>query len=55
MDDIEKRLKVNENYRRGFKESEALVCMLRCPNNTFPVFWSTKKVSGESWPAPFPR
>lgn len=53
IDAIEFRIGVAAEYRRGFKRSEALVKMIRCPDNTFPLFWylglSTR------WPAPFPR
>lgn len=53
MDDIERRMRVEADYRRGWKRSEALVKMIRCPDNTFPIFWRTKKE--RPWPAPFPR
>lgn len=26
-------------FQFGFEHSEALVCMERCPNNTFPIYW----------------
>ena len=55
MVQIEARLGVAVDYRFGYKQSEALVSMERTPNNTFPVFWSTDKVDGAPWPAPFPR
>jgi uracil phosphoribosyltransferase len=48
---IEKRIKVHKNERFGFKNSEALVTLIRTPNNTFPVFWKEKK----GRVAPFPR
>jgi hypothetical protein len=53
MDAIERRLQVDRDYRRGWKGSEALVKMIRCPDNTFPVFWQTTR--SRPWPAPFPR
>lgn len=34
--------KLVENYRFGYQQSEALVSMERCPNNTFPIYWLTK-------------
>ena len=52
MKDIEKKLKVTENYKFGYAKSEALISMNRTPNNTFPVFWFQK--NRESL-APFPR
>ncbi len=54
IDQIEDRLKVRPGFRRGYQQSEALVCMIKCPNNTFPVFWIKNKIDGELWPAPFP-
>lgn len=43
MQGIEKRLKkLKADYRFGYKGSEALVCLERCPNNTFPIYWLTK-------------
>jgi hypothetical protein len=51
MRSIEKKIKVHKNESLGFKESEALLTLIRTPNNTFPVFWKEKK--GRI--APFPR
>ena len=46
MDCIEANLKkLKADYKRGYKQSEALVCMERCPNNTFPIYWLTKTVA----------
>ena len=28
-----------ERYHCGYAQSEALVSMIRCPNNTFPIYW----------------
>jgi hypothetical protein len=42
MQGIESRMKVRDNTRFGYGASEALICMERCPNNTFPVFWMKK-------------
>lgn len=55
IDKIEDRLKVTPDYRRGYKQSEALVSLDRTPNNTFPLFWTNAKVDGKKWPAPFYR
>ncbi|MBL4963933.1 phosphoribosyltransferase [Bacillus halotolerans] len=51
MDSIERKIKVHKNERLGFKGSEALLTLIRTPNNTFPVFWKQKK----NRIAPFPR
>ena len=46
MQGIENRIKkLKPAYRFGYKGSEALVCLERCPNNTFPVYWLTKNVA----------
>lgn len=55
VDGIEKRLKVQKQFRRGYKASEALVSLLRTPNNTFPLFWLKAKMGQDRWPAPFYR
>lgn len=43
MTQIESGLKeLDDEFRFGYKQSEGLVCMERCPNNTFPIYWLTK-------------
>lgn len=42
MSDIEAKMKVKNIFRFGYNRSEALVCMERCPNNTFPIYWLSK-------------
>jgi len=52
MEQIETVLDVEEEFRFGYKKSEALITMLcKTPNNTFPVYWleTRNKI------APFPR
>ena len=39
MKSIERKLQVERKFRFGFKRSEALLSMSRCPNNTFPIYW----------------
>ncbi|WP_261304007.1 uracil phosphoribosyltransferase [Paenibacillus andongensis] len=46
-----KVVKINENERLGYRGSEALITLIRTPNNTFPVFWKQNKKRI----APFPR
>ena len=41
----EKAMKTKSEFHFGYGESEALVCMERCPNNTFPIYWATKKLA----------
>lgn len=55
MDQIENRLKIPDKYCNGYKKSEALVKMIRVPNNTFPVYWWNKIDKNNYWPAPFMR
>lgn len=44
MKEIEKNMtKLNDKFRFGYNQSEALVCMERCPNNTFPIYWLPKR------------
>lgn len=43
---IEDRIpKIEDKYRFGYNQCEALVCMQRMPNNTFPIYWLHKGVS----------
>lgn len=55
MTSIEDIIKVKDEFRLGYKGSEALVTMDRTPNNTFPVYWLEKKIQGRKFTAPFPR
>lgn len=56
MEEIENLLQVSENYKFGYNRSEALVKMIRTPNNTFPFYWlkNITKTGQKSTP-PFPR
>ncbi|KMY28264.1 hypothetical protein ACZ11_23810 [Lysinibacillus xylanilyticus] len=51
MESIEKKVKAHKNEEFGYDSSEALITLIRTPNNTFPVFWKQKK----GRVAPFPR
>lgn len=51
MESIEVKIKAHKNERLGYNRSEALLTLIRTPNNTFPVFWKEKK----NRIAPFPR
>lgn len=55
MERIEAKLKIKTGFNFGYKESEALVSMMRTPNNTFPVFWTSKMDDGKKWASPFER
>lgn len=45
MESIESKIRVREGFHFGYGQSEALVCMARCPNNTFPVYWLGKNTA----------
>lgn len=45
MESIESKINVREGFHFGYGHSEALVCMARCPNNTFPVYWLGKNTA----------
>lgn len=47
MKDIESIFSIKE-FNFGYGGSEALICLKRCPNNTFPIYWHGKK-------SPYPR
>ncbi|MEM8918575.1 MAG: hypothetical protein AAGE37_06895 [Pseudomonadota bacterium] len=53
--EIEAKIKVSPLYKRGYKQSEALISMVNTPNNTFPIFWYSNRPDGSKWPALFPR
>lgn len=56
IDEIWKRhLEISEGYKRGYEECEALVTLIRTPNNTLPMYWVEKSRDGSEWPAPFSR
>jgi len=56
MTEIEDRLQVDDKFRFGYGASEALITMIRTPNNTFPIFWLEKNNSHQvNSVAPFPR
>jgi hypoxanthine phosphoribosyltransferase len=39
----------------GYNQTEAIVTMMRTPNNTFPIFWKDHKKMGKIFKAPFTR
>jgi len=52
---VEARLAISPMFEFGFKRSEALVSFQTVPNNTFPVYWATKKKDRTTRQAPFVR
>ncbi|MAP55126.1 MAG: hypothetical protein CL605_09510 [Altibacter sp.] len=55
MEEIEKLIPGGSNFSFGYEQSEALVTMIRTPDNTFPIFWKEHRKNGEKFKAPFPR
>lgn len=56
MKNIEDIINIDDKYRFGYSQSEALVKMIRTPNNTFPVYWRKSRTEdGQEFTPPFPR
>lgn len=43
MEKLETSYSIKENVKFGYGHSEALISLVRTPNNTFPIFWDGKK------------
>lgn len=52
MRKIGRTIQAQRNIRLGYSASEALVTMIKTPNNTFPFYWYEKDANAI---APFPR
>ena len=55
MRKIEFKLRFNKNFSLGYEASEALISMIKPPNNTFPLFWHEYERDTIKQKAPFPR
>ena len=55
MKGIEAQIKILKAYSFGYGETEALVSMMRTPNNTFPVYWWPRMPQGRLRNTPFKR
>lgn len=55
MEQMEKTIPKVKNYKFGYESSEALVTMIKTPNNTFPIFWKDYHRKGKTYKAPFAR
>lgn len=55
MDALETRIPKSKRYKYGYEKSEALITLMRTPNNTFPIFWKGINHKGTEIKAPFPR
>ena len=51
MKRIEQQFAIDKKFEFGYGHSEALISLIRTPNNTFPVFWDSKHNKN----APFER
>jgi len=54
MEDIERLIPKNK-HKFGYNQSEAIITLLRTPNNTFPIFWKPHKKNQQLFYPPFPR
>ncbi len=54
MLEIEKLIPGN-HFSFGYNSSEALITLMRTPDNTFPIFWKEYKKNGKKFEAPFSR
>lgn len=52
---IEKLIPGCSHFSLGFNQSEALITLMRTPDNTFPIFWKEYKKNGQKYKPPFPR
>jgi len=55
MQDIENKIPNIHEYRFGYQKSEALITLMKTPNNTFPVFWMECYGKRGKLNAPFAR
>jgi hypoxanthine-guanine phosphoribosyltransferase len=54
MEEIEKLIP-NNHFKFGYNESEALITLIKTPDNTFPIFWKEHKKDSVKYDAPFSR
>lgn len=55
MREIERNIPGARSFSLGYNETEALITMMRTPDNTFPVFWKNFRKNGKYIEAPFAR
>lgn len=55
MLEIEKMIPGGSHFSFGYNQSEALITLLRTPDNTFPIFWKQYKKGSVKFEAPFSR
>ena len=55
MNRIERKLSFDLSNSFGYGNTQALISLMKSPDNTFPVYWVRQSAGGGEWPAPFPR
>ncbi len=55
MLEIEKLIPGGHNFSLGYNKCEALITLVRTPDNTFPVFWMKHRIGKKYFDAPFSR
>jgi uracil phosphoribosyltransferase len=55
MNGLEGKIPKIRRYKSGYEKSEALITLMRTPNNTFPIFWKGINHKGIELKPPFPR
>jgi hypothetical protein len=55
MLNIERYIPGGSHFSLGYNQSEALITMIRTPDNTFPIFWKKHRKDGKYYDAPFSR
>lgn len=55
MLEIEKLIPGGSHFSLGYNSCEALITLLRTPDNTFPVFWKKHRIGKKYFDAPFSR
>jgi hypothetical protein len=55
MRKIEGHIPGAKSFSLGYNETEALITMMRTPDNTFPIFWKKFRKDGQYIEAPFAR
>lgn len=55
MRKIENSMGVSKTFRLGLNKSQALISMIRTPNNTLPIYWWLRKPDRKKWNGIFRR
>lgn len=55
MLEIEKLIPGGSHFSLGYNSCEALITLVRTPDNTFPVFWKKHRIGKKYFDAPFSR